>query len=145
MNGMGSSQAKSANRRGPRWQRALRVALAAVMFLALPAAVPARERQPLDLGWQRHFTVTWDTTQRRGQTLVEGYVNNVSPYSLTNVRVLVDGLDGAGHVVSQRVGRVPGDVGGGGHLFFSVPVEPAAAYRVQIYSYDRVESAGLVS
>ena len=44
--------------------------------------------------------------------------------------------------MSQRIASVPGDLGGGGHLYFSVPVVAATAYRVRVFSYDRIESAG---
>lgn len=121
--------------------RALGVMLIALVLAAVPAAALARVLQPLDLGWEQHFKVSWDTTKRHGRTLVEGYVDNVSPYSVTGLRVLVDGLDAGGGVVHQRVAWVPGDLGGGGHLYFSVPVDPAASYRVRIFSYDRIESS----
>jgi len=124
--------------------RTINIALIAVVLVALPTVVAARALEPLDRGWEQHFNVTWDTTQHHGRTVVEGYVNNVSPYSVGSVRVLVDSLDAAGQVVNQRVAWVPGDLNGGGRLFFTVPVVPAASYRVRVFSYDRVESAGIL-
>jgi hypothetical protein len=116
----------------------------ALLLAALPVTGFARLLQPLDAGWEQHFTLSWDTTQRRGQMVVEGYVNNVSPYSVTGLRVLVGSLDARGGIVSQRIAWVPGDLNGGGHLYFDVPVVPAASYRVRVFSYDRVESAGFL-
>jgi hypothetical protein len=37
----------------------------------------------------------------------------------------------------------PGLLGGGGRTYFEVPMGPAPAYRVRVFSYDRVESDGL--
>ena len=110
-------------------------------------ATPAtsRELRPLDFGWEQYFSITWEPSQRRGRAEVAGYVENTSPYDLANVRVLVDSLDGDGHLVAQQVGWVPGELHGGSHRYFEVPVAPAAAYRVRVFSYDRLEAAGLMS
>ena len=105
----------------------------------------SRELQPLDWGWEQYFSVTWDASQRHGRAEVEGYVGNTSPYDITNVRVLVDSLDANGHLVAQQIGWVPGELRGGSHRYFEVPVAPAAAYRVRVFSYDRIEAAGVMS
>ena len=94
-------------------------------------------------GWEQHFSVTWDTVQRRGRLEVEGYVNNRSPYRVGNLRVLVDSLDDSGRSVDQRVSWVLGELGGDSRLYFEVPVAPAARYRVSVFSYDRVSEASL--
>jgi len=52
--------------------RTVRVAIGALVLAAVPVAASARVLKPLDLGWERHFTLTWDTTQRHGRTVVEG-------------------------------------------------------------------------
>jgi hypothetical protein len=88
------------------------------------------------------FTITWQPGQYRGQPALEGYVTNVSPYELAYIRLLVETLDGAGQVTNQRIAYVPGELGGGGRLYFQVPTAPAPAYRVRVYSYDRMERDG---
>jgi hypothetical protein len=118
------------------------VLLLVVLVLAPVLPAPAAELQPLMAGWERHFTVTWQPAEHRGKPVVEGYVNNVSPYSTRSIRVLVDSLDAAGQVTNQQVAWVPGDLLGGGRLFFQVPAAPAPAYRVRVFSYDRVELDG---
>jgi hypothetical protein len=127
------------------WQiRPLRgLALGLVLIGTGPGIVQARELQPLMRGWEQHFSVTWDTAQRHGRLEVEGYVNNRSPYRVGNLRVLVDSLDGAGRTVDQRVSWVLGELGGDSRLFFEVPVTPAAQYRVRVFSYDRIDEAGV--
>ncbi len=120
------------------------LALGLVLLLAAPGVAPARELQPLMRGWEQHFSVTWDTIQRHGRLEVEGYVNNRSPYRVGNLRVLVDSLDDAGRIVDQRVSWVLGELGGDSRLYFDVPVTPAAHYRVSVFSYDRVDEAGIM-
>lgn len=124
----------------------MRRALATLGFVIIVgvAAGPSTgaELQPQMAGWERLFTVSWQPGQYRGQPAVEGYVSNVSPYDTTQIRVLVESLDGAGQVTAQRVAWLPGDLGGGGRLFFQVPAAPAPAYRVRVFSYDRIERDG---
>ena len=126
----------------------IRAGLGALLVVALAAAVPglagARELRPLDLGWERNFTVTWDTVEQKGRPIVEGYVNNISPYDMAAVRVLVDSLDASGRIVDQQVSWLPGGLRGGGHLYFEVPVARADRYQVRVFSYDRFESAHLM-
>jgi hypothetical protein len=119
--------------------RVLTILVLVVLVMAPVLPAPAAELQPLMAGWERHFTVTWQPSEFRGTPVVEGYVNNVSPYSTRAIRVLVDSLDAVGHVTNQQVAWVPGDLLGGGRLFFQVPAAPAPAYRVRVFSYDRVE------
>jgi hypothetical protein len=104
---------------------------------ALPTA--AAELQPLMAGWERHFTVDWQPGQYRGQPALQGYVNNVSPHHAANIRVLVESLDAGGKVTSQKVAWLVGDLLGGGRLYFQVPTAVAPAYRVRVFSYDRIE------
>lgn len=102
----------------------------------------AAELQPHMLGWERIFSVSWGPAEHRGQPVVEGYVTNISPYETTQIRVLVESLDGAGQVTAQHIAWVPGELGGGGRLFFQVPAAPGPAYRVSVFSYDRAERNG---
>jgi len=111
-----------------------------VVGSAMPAA--AAELQPMMAGWERIFTVDWQPAEDRGEPTVEGYVNNVSPYNTRSIRVLVERLDTAGQVTNQQIAWVPGDLLGGGRLFFQVPTAPAPAYRVRVFSYDRIELDG---
>ena len=105
--------------------------------LTIPGA--AAELKPLMGGWEQHFTVTWEPAENRGRKVLQGYVNNISPYTVRAVRILVETLDGAGETTSQRVAWVPGDMQGASRLFFEVPVAPSPTYRVRVFSYDRQE------
>jgi hypothetical protein len=116
-----------------------------VLLLGTLGAAPARELQPLMNGWEQHFSVIWDTIQRRGVVEVEGYVVNRSPYRVGRVRVLVDSLDDGDRIVDQKVSWVSGELPGDSRLYFDVPVTPAARYRVRVFSYDRIEEARIMS
>jgi hypothetical protein len=113
-----------------------------LMVLVVGAARPAAsaELQPHMAGWERYFTVEWQPGRWQGRPVVQGYVNNVSPYSVRQVQILVDSLDGAGHVTSQKVATLAGDLLGGGRAFFQVPATPSPAYRVRVFTYDRIET-----
>jgi hypothetical protein len=102
----------------------------------------AAELQPLMAGWERLFTVDWQSAEHRGTPVVQGYVTNVSPYHTTKIRVLVESLDAGGQVTSQHVAWIPGELLGGGRAFFQVPAAPAPAHRVRVFSYDRLEMDG---
>jgi hypothetical protein len=111
-----------------------------VVGVALPSA--AAELEPLMAGWERVFSVDWQPGQYRGKPSVEGYVNNVSPYHTNNIRIIVESMDAGGQETNQQIAWLPGELLGGGRLFFQVPTPPAPSYRVRVFSYDRVELDG---
>ena len=85
--------------------------VATMLVAATLSTVHAAELQPLSVGADR-LSVTWDVGERRGQQVLEGYVNNTLSFPVANLRVLVDRLDEAGRIVDQRLAWVPGTVGG---------------------------------
>jgi hypothetical protein len=113
-----------------------------VIVVGVTLPVAAAELQPLMAGWERVFSVNWQPSQYRGKPAVEGYVNNISPYSTTNIRIIVDSMDAGGQVTHQQVAYLPGDLLGGGRIFFQVPTQPSPNYRVRVFSYDRMEFDG---
>lgn len=125
------------------WRRFGFLTLAVCALAAGPAtAREGRELRPLMLGWEQHFALEYGPGEYRGRPVVEGYVTNVSPYVMRDVKILVDTLDASGAIAAQRVAYVPGEMPGGSRLFFQVPATPGPAYRVQVFSYDRFESGG---
>ena len=119
-----------------------RVLVVLPLILVAVAVVQAAEIQPHMAGWERIFALEYGPGQYKGKPAIEGTVTNISPYDLTNIRLLVDTLDAGGQIKDQQVAWVPGELRGGGRLFFSVPTAPAPAYRVRVYTYDRIEAAG---
>jgi hypothetical protein len=70
---------------------------------------------------------------------VEGYVYNVLPWRITNVRLRVDSIDASGTLVASAMGWVLGDVAAGGRGYFYVPVSAQApTYRPRVQTFDKV-------
>jgi hypothetical protein len=98
--------------------------------------------EPLVVGAEQHLTIDWQPEQRGQAVVVWGYVSNQSPYIFDRVQLLVDALGPDGQIISQRVVWALGTLGGNGRNYFEAPMMPAPAYRVRVFSYDRVESDG---
>jgi hypothetical protein len=116
--------------------------LMAALLIALslmPLTGETQKLRSLAGGWQRIFTLEWQADQRGGRSIIAGYVTNISDYQIENVQLLVEAVDGAGQVLNQRVVRVLGDMGGSSRRFFEFPVPASPSYRIEIFSYDRVE------
>ena len=123
-------------------RRALGLLVLAASVLAAADVVRADEIKPHMWGWENILALEYGPGEYRGKPVVEGYVTNISPYDLTAIRVLVDTLDANGQITAQRIAWVPGELRNGGRLHFSVPAERAPAYRVRVFTYDRLESVG---
>ena len=121
-----------------KWTVAM-VASFSLLAPSLPTPATAAELRPLMAGWEQYFTVTWESAEKNGKPVLQGYVDNTSSYSVHSVRILVETLDAAGETTSQRVAWVPGEMQGASRLFFEVPTTPAPTYRVRVFSYDRLE------
>ena len=121
-------------------RRMVGVLVVATSILAGADVLTAAEIKPHMLGWEQILALEYGPGTYRGQPALEGTVTNISPYDLTGVKILVDTLDAGGNITTQKVAYVPGDLRGGGRLYFTVPTAPAPAYRVRIFTYDRIES-----
>ena len=98
---------------------------------------------PLVTGWEQFFKLEWEAGERNGKPVVRGYIKNESGMAAANVRLLVDGLDPSGQVVSQTVGWLGTDLTPGTRAYLEVPVERSApAYRVSVFSFDFVQHGG---
>ena len=111
-----------------------------LMTTVAVAGTQAAEIRPHMAGWEQIFSLEYGPGSYRGQPAIEGILTNISPYDLANVRLLVDRLDAGGQVATQQLAYLPGELRGGGRLHFSVPTQPAPAYRVRVFTYDRIES-----
>jgi len=79
-----------------------------------------------------------------GKPAVEGYVYNEGSGWLSDVRVRVEVLDADGKTVEEAIGWVSGNVGPRGRGYFLVRVKRlGTAYRVSVYSFDRVPQGGI--
>ena len=103
------------------------------------AAPPPASTQynTLMAGWEKHFAIDWTAAEQGpGTRTVTGYVYNQNGEFATHLRVLAQAVDSAGAVVGQRIGYVPGGVGGFGRAYFVVSNLPVAdTYRVSVWDY----------
>jgi len=116
-----------------------------LLLLLVYAAIAAADRRltPLVIGWEQFFKVEWEAGERKGRPVVQGYIKNDWGMTAANVRLLVDGLDPSGQVVSQTVGWLGTQLTPGMRAYFEVPVnEPAPAYRVSVFAFDFVQHGG---
>ncbi len=88
-------------------------------------------------GWEHHFKIDWTAAEQGPNARqVSGYVYNQNGEFATSLRVLAQAVDSTGNVVGQRIGYVPGGVGGFGRAYFVVSNLPVAdSYRVSVWDY----------
>jgi hypothetical protein len=95
-------------------------------------------------GWERWFKLDWTVEAESNNTRrIRGYVSSQHGQRIEPLRILALALDASGAMVGERIGWVPGGVGGRGRAFFEITRLPAAAeYRVTVWDYSIQESAG---
>ena len=106
-----------------------------------PAASTAGPLQPLVVGWEQFFQLTWTVGERRGQPIVTGRIYNNWNFAAANVRLLVDELGANGQVVDQRIGWLGFMLTPGTTAPFEIPVAHATPnHRVSVFAFDWVQS-----
>ena len=113
-------------------------------FLLLGAG-PARADRSTQVGNAGTITLDWEATQdSKGRPLIVGRIITYGGKSgYCNPSLLVETLDGQGHVVAQNVGFIPGYVGGYDNVYFEEPIRaPGPGYRVKIASWDKCGGGG---
>jgi hypothetical protein len=118
--------------------------LALLIMVPIDAVAEAKVLDPLVAGWEHIFKVDWEVSEHRGRPVLSGHLENGSPYTLTQIRLLVEGLDEAGGIVSQRIVWVPiGTLMPFGRTYYEAPVPGRhAKYQVRVFSFDRIETDG---
>lgn len=86
----------------------------------------------------------WEAgTGRGGRPVIQGYVYNDYGRPASDVRLLVETLDGSGAVIGRSIGFVRGVVQLNDRAYFEVPVKiPGASYRVSVTSLDWTGGGG---
>jgi hypothetical protein len=124
---------------------ARRVGLALLVALATGHGATAQTLTPLFHGWERYFTITWESSQERGQPVISGYIKNDAGFPARRIQVLVDALDASGRVTGQRVSWLGSSLTPGMRAYFEVPAPPPSAppgtYRVSVFAFDWVQTA----
>jgi hypothetical protein len=103
-------------------------------------AAPAPAETSTQVGNAGTITLDWQVTQdSAGRPLIVGHViTRGGKASYCIPRLLVQTLDAQGQVTAERVGFIPGTIGGYDKVYFEEPVRaPGPAYRVSIASWDK--------
>ena len=120
--------------------RVLVIALAASLLFAMEAT-PAPPLQPLVVGWEQFFTLTWTVGERGGRPVVTGRIYNNWNFAAANMRLLVDELDASGQIVDQQLGWLGFMLTPGTTAPFEIPVAHATPnHRVSVFAFDWVQS-----
>jgi hypothetical protein len=97
---------------------------------------------PLVVGTEQHVSLEWQPEGSEVPVVVRGYINNHSPYTFIQIRVLVEGLGPNEEILDQRLVWSVGDLAGFARNYFEAPMGPAPHYRARIFSWDRLETGG---
>jgi len=116
----------------------LRAAAALLIVIGLlSASAGAQETTPAGPGFRAETEP--DLLGRRGRAIV-GWLYNDANSAVTNVRLRVEVLDGAGQAVASGEAYVYGNVPAQGRGYFFVPVPRyGASYRVTVIRFDQLE------
>lgn len=121
--------------RGRLFSKATGVAL--VGLLLMTAGVGAQTTQPAGEGFRAEAEP--DPLGRRGPAII-GWLYNERDMSVTNVRLRVEVLDGAGQTVTSGEAYLYGSVPARGRGYFFVPVPRYGdGYRISVIRFDRLE------
>ena len=114
--------------------------LATVVSITTGSATAANYTQEtLD----RYLRIEYQVEQSEAQPVVSGYVYNMHPgLPADRMQLAIDALDASGNVVSTSSTWILGGVPVGNRGYFSVPVVPAASYRVQVLFLDWGKGGG---
>jgi hypothetical protein len=115
--------------------------MALVLVMAPASAFPAATLTPLIVGWEQFFKVDWEPGMRGNQPVVRGHVLNDWGMPATSIRLLVEGLDSSGQVVTQKVGWLGSSLPPGVRAPFEIPVaQRLPVYRVSVFAFDWVQA-----
>ena len=118
----------------------LMLVLAAVVSIANGRAVAANYTQEtLD----RYLRIEYQVEPSATQPVVSGYVYNMHPnVPAERMQLAVDAVDASGKIIGTSSTWILGGVPAGNRGYFSVPVVPAASYRVQVLFFDWGKGGG---
>jgi len=135
------------------WKSMLALVRVGVITVAMTACglsthypIPPGPVTTLIPGWERDFALEWTVEpEGDGTRRLDGYVTNRYGEYAADIRLLVQGLDASGAVVSRHIAWGPNGVGGFGRAYFEIRHLPAAhQYQVFVWDYRRIESASLL-
>jgi hypothetical protein len=125
------------------WKMTVAAALVLSVVMAAPLGAVDRPLTPLVLGWEQFFKLNWQVSQGRSEPVVWGQILNDWGMPAARVQLLVEGLDGSGQIVGQKVAWLGSTLSPGMREHFEVPVPwKAPTYRVSVFAFDWVQTDG---
>ena len=119
---------------------ALALAALALAGCATAETTPSASNTTLMPDAERWFKLSWEASGEGPHRRLDGRLHNGYGEAAAQVRLLVQSLDAAGAVTSQRIEWLSGTVPGFGVVSFQVRRVPAAEqYRVTVWSYERLQ------
>src|SRR5262249_34431671 len=112
------------------------VMLAVALMLAVVATARAQNFGGSPAEW---FRISLDPPRGGAVPTLEGYVQNDSPFTVTNVGIQIDGFDDERRRVGKTATWTLGDIAPGKRGYFIAPTIPrATTYQITIWSFDVV-------
>jgi hypothetical protein len=123
-------------------RRSLLLLPLAPLLPGLPRPAGAQSIHPGN--WQQYFRIeATPGTDRKGRSIVSGYIYNVRGQSNASVRLLVESLDAGGQPIASEIDYVDDVVPIFNRAYFEVrPKTPGTGYRVSIHSGDWTRNVG---
>jgi hypothetical protein len=110
------------------------------LVLLIVSGGAAQPLSPLVVEWDRFFSVQAQPGVRDGRSV--GTIWNTSDWGTRRIQLLVEGLDGNGQAVNQRVMWLGVDLPAGSHAYFEASMPASASYRVRVFAFILETSAG---
>jgi hypothetical protein len=127
-----------------RFRRALGLVAALVLGIAAAPGLPGAQDFVPDPLVRQYFRVELEPAQSQaGRPRLRGYLYNLGPYDVSNVRLAVQALDARGAPVgAPMTGWVNGDIpANSGRRYFDLRLPGGAAdYRVTVQSYTILDA-----
>jgi len=126
--------------------RVKRLVAAALVSASLVGSATAARLEPLVVGSERLFALSWEAWDRRDQRYVSGEVKSSSGDTVSRMQLLVEALDASGEVTGQQVEWLLGTVPPFGRAYFEVRARTRAPqYRVRVFAYDVIQAVRVES
>lgn len=115
-----------------------------MLLLALAVSLAPAAGWGQDRGESRNtwFRVSWQPGVL--PSTIEGTVDNTSPFRAIDVRLQVEGVDGANQRTGERLVWASNDIAPGGRTSYFAQIIPGAVhYRVTVVSFELVSEDGV--
>jgi hypothetical protein len=119
-------------------KKGLAVAVALLVGVGLMPSLPGVGSQAGAEDMNKRYSVDFGTSATwKDRTRITGYLHNNSGHAVHHMRLVIQGLDAKGHVISELYSAVDDTIPTDGRAYFEAQVPSSPSYRVNV---DRLES-----